>query len=71
MRSVPSMNMITGAACSPAMRIVTLKFTVKDSFDGDSIVTDLSFASVLVSAPGGVGGATIAPAKSMRFNLHK
>jgi uncharacterized repeat protein (TIGR02543 family) len=71
LRSVPSMNMTIGTNCSPAIRVVTLKFKVNGSFDGDSIDTDLSFASILVSGPGGVLGATTAPGKSVNFSLHK
>jgi hypothetical protein len=70
-RSVPGMNMIAGAPCSTAIRIVTLRFTVKDSFDGDSVNTGLSFASVLVSPPGGVVGTTTAPGKAVTLSLQK
>jgi hypothetical protein len=70
-RNVPSMNMLAGAPCSPDIRIVTLAFTVKSGFAGESTETDLSFASTLVSPVGGVVGATIAPGKTVSVTLQK
>jgi hypothetical protein len=32
-RSIPTMNMTTGASCSTDVRIVALKFTIKDEFE--------------------------------------
>jgi M6 family metalloprotease-like protein len=71
LRSVPSMNMVAGGQCSSDTQIVTLKFLVKDSFTEDSINTGISFASVLVSPPGGVTGSTTSPGKPVIFTLNK
>jgi X-Pro dipeptidyl-peptidase len=60
-RSVPSMNMLTGAPTSPAVKIVTLQFKVGDGFDVSSVNTDLFFASALISPTGGVTGVTLVP----------
>jgi hypothetical protein len=69
--SIPSMNMSVGAPCSPVLRIVTLKFSVKDGFVGDSTDTDLSFASIKVSPLAGVSQATIAPGAFVTVTLYK
>jgi hypothetical protein len=70
-RSVPSMNMVVGAPCSPAIRIVRLAFTVKGGFEGDTTETILSFASTLVSPAGGVVGSTIDPGQPISIALQK
>jgi hypothetical protein len=70
-RSVPSMNMVVGEPCSTYARIVTLAFTVKDGFAGDSIDTSLSFATISVSPPGGVTGTTIAPGIPISITVQK
>jgi hypothetical protein len=51
--------------------IVTLEFTVKDDFAGNSIVTSLSFTSAAVSAPGSIKGATTAPGLPVSITLSK
>jgi X-Pro dipeptidyl-peptidase len=70
-RSVPGMNMITGASCFPDIRIVKLEFTVKDGLTADSIVTDLGFDTATVAPAGGVTGTTVVPSKSVSITLHK
>ena len=70
-RSVPSMSMVVGAPCTPAIRIVRLIFTAKDGFTGESINTSLSFASTLVSPAGGVVGTTVDPGKPLSITLQK
>jgi hypothetical protein len=70
-RSVPGMNMVIGAPCLPEIMIVRLEFKVNDGFIGESIDTELSFASALVSPPSGFVGATLAPGKPVIFTLQK
>ena len=71
LRSVPSSNMMIGTPCSPAVRVVTLKFTVKDGFAGEAVDTNLSFSSITVSPPGGVVGVTTAPGKVVSIKVQK
>jgi hypothetical protein len=40
---VASMNMNIGLPCSTPVKVITLKFTVKDGFAGDSATSDLTF----------------------------
>jgi hypothetical protein len=68
-RSVPGMNMVIGAPCTDDVKIVTLKFTAKGKFTGESIDTALGFASVLVSPPGGVTGTRVAPSLPVTVTL--
>jgi hypothetical protein len=70
-RSVPGMNMVIGEPCKNDAKIVTLKFMIKDIFSEDSIDTDLSFASVLVSPPGGVVGTTTASGEPVTITLYQ
>jgi hypothetical protein len=58
LRSVPSSSMVLGVPCTPDVRIVTLKFSIKDGFVGTNIPTDISFVSALVSPPAGATGTT-------------
>jgi len=53
-RSVPSLNMLLGAPCANPVRVVTLKFTVKEDIE-DATTTAISFAAGLVNP---VAGAT-------------
>jgi|GEM_PF-3895701 len=69
-RSVPSLNMMLGASCSTPVRVVTLKFTVKDTFAADSVNTDLSFAAILVYPAAGVSSTT-APGIPLTVTLQK
>jgi ABC-type cobalamin transport system permease subunit len=71
LRSVPTSNMILGASCSSAVTIVTLKFTVTDSFAGESISTKLSVSSAIVNPPAGYLGTTTAPGQDWNFTLNK
>ncbi|MCL2766479.1 MAG: cohesin domain-containing protein [Peptococcaceae bacterium] len=68
-RSVASMNMMAGAPCVTPVRVVTLKFTVKDTFTAESIATDLSFVSIAVTSAAGVTGTTTAPGKALSVML--
>jgi|GEM_PF-1213391 len=70
-RSVSSMNMMTGASCVTPVRVVTLKFVVKDILATDSIATDLSFASIAVAPAAGVTGATTAPGRPISLTLSR
>jgi fibro-slime domain-containing protein len=54
LNSVPSMNLFLGAPCTPPVKLVTLKFTVKNDFTQ----TDLSFAYILVTSIVGVNSTT-------------
>jgi hypothetical protein len=71
LRSVPSLNMVAGAPCSPDVRIVTLQFTVKDNFAGESIDTVLAFASAAVSPTASALGATTAPGQPVSIAIYK
>ena len=71
LRSVPSSNMVIGMPCSPAVRIVTLQFTVLDAFSEESIETDLAFSSVTVTPPPGYIGATTAPSLPVKITLYQ
>ncbi|MCL1975712.1 MAG: hypothetical protein FWG61_06095 [Firmicutes bacterium] len=50
-RQAPSINTVFGEPCKPPVKIVTLKFTVKYSFAGPIINTDLIFTYVVVGCP--------------------
>ncbi|MDR0295497.1 MAG: hypothetical protein LBH91_04810 [Prevotellaceae bacterium] len=58
LRSVPSMNMVIGAPCSPPVRLITLKFIAKEGISGESVRANLGFASIAVSPPAGTTAAT-------------
>jgi len=59
-RSVPSLNMSVGAPCLQPVKVVTLKFLVKDGMDAESAVSSLSFASLNVFPAGNfIGTATV------------
>jgi hypothetical protein len=70
-QSVPTSNMLTGEACSPAVKIATLKFIVKDSFAGASADTELSFSTLFVAPTANVTGTTTAPAEPLPLTLQK
>jgi uncharacterized protein YcfL len=72
LRSVSSMKMTEGAPCSPAIKMVTLQFKAKSNFAGESMNTELSFASIAVSPPSGtVFGALTAPGKPVTITVRK
>jgi hypothetical protein len=71
MRSVPTTNVIAGASCSPAVKIVTLEFKVLGNFAGDSIDTALGFGFVQVNSPANYIGATTAPRRPVIVGLNK
>ena len=68
-RSVPSMNMVLGETCATDVKIVTLKFTVKDGFADESIETALSFAALVITGPAGYIGATTYPSNVFPVTL--
>jgi len=68
-RSVASLNMMTGASCVKPVRVVTLKFTVKGNLAAGSGATDLGFASIAVIPVAGVTGAITAPGKPLRVTF--
>ncbi|MDR0295498.1 MAG: hypothetical protein LBH91_04815 [Prevotellaceae bacterium] len=68
-RSVPAMNMVTGAPCSTSVRVVTLKFTVKEGLSGKSAAANFSFASILVSPPAGITKFTTAPGTALNISI--
>jgi len=70
-RSVPVLNMIAGAPCTPPVRVVTLKFTVKNNFAANSIATNIAFASIGVTPTAGVTGITTAPGNTLNITLNK
>jgi len=70
-RSVASLNMLTGATCITPVRVVTLKFTVKDNLAAERIATDLSFASIAVTPAAGVTGVTIAPGRAISVTFSR
>jgi uncharacterized repeat protein (TIGR02543 family) len=70
-RSIPTMNMIVGAPCSSVISIVTLKFKVADGFTEAYVETDLTFASAIVSPPGGITGTAITPVEPVTITLHQ
>ena len=69
--STPTMELIYGSPCSPEVRIVTLKFTVKNSFSGNSVDTEIVFDNITVNPPAGFIGATTAPGQPLNLNLYK
>ena len=63
--SMPSSNVILGASCDPAVKIVTLKFKVKSK----SADTDLSFDTLNITAVPIAIGATTAPPEPLPLPL--
>jgi hypothetical protein len=53
--TVPTLNMLTGAPCSPGDRVVTLEFKVVKNF----ITTELYLQDIVVNPRGGITGTTI------------
>jgi len=70
-RSVASMNMMTGVSCVTPVRVVTLKFTVKDILAAESVASDLSFASIAVTPAAGVSGAITAPGRALCVTISR
>jgi len=66
-RSVPSLNMMLGAPCNPPVKVVTLKFTVKDA--ANEAETVLSFGSITVNPTAGAKNSKTAPGKSLTLSL--
>ena len=70
-QSMATSNIVVGAPCSAGVRIVTLKFTVKDNLSSNSVNTDLTLGSVTVTPTAGVVGATTAPCEDLTLTLNK
>jgi M6 family metalloprotease-like protein len=70
-RSVPAMNMVVGLPCNPDIKIVTLKFMVKENIAESIVDTKLCFASAVVSPPGGVTGTGVTPGKCVTIKLRE
>jgi len=68
-RSVPSLNMLQGATCAPAVRVVTLIFTVNDVFEDGGINSEFTIAAQAVTPAAGVKGAVTAPVKPLSIVL--
>ena len=71
LRSIPSTNMVYGVPCADGVRIVTLKFKVKDGFDGESASARLSLLTALVTPPAYLIGAVTAPGQTWSFTVEK
>ncbi|MCL2496221.1 MAG: Ig-like domain-containing protein, partial [Clostridiales bacterium] len=71
LRSVPSLNMMAGVSCDPPFRVVTLKFTVKDSFTAASVDTNLSLISTVITPVAGVSGVTLDIGKPLSITFYK
>ena len=63
-RSIPGMNMVTGAPCAEDVKLVTFTFKATGKFDAESLDSAIDFASILVSPAGGVTGTLTAPGKA-------
>jgi hypothetical protein len=70
-RSIPSMNMVVGTACSDDIMIARLEFMVNKGFAGESVETEISIAAASVSPPGGVVGATVGTGQAVDFTVTK
>ena len=70
-RNMASSNMITGIPCTDTIRVATLKFTVKDGFDTESFLTNLNFASLIVTPASTVKTFSTAPGEALNLNLEK
>ncbi|MCL1975719.1 MAG: immune inhibitor A, partial [Firmicutes bacterium] len=69
-RSVPSLNMVSGEPCAPEVKIVTLKFTALSNFSEDKTTTALGFASTFVNPPAGSIGAGTAPGEELPLIIY-
>jgi len=69
-RHVPSINMMLGASCATPVRVVTLKFTLKENFAGDSVDSALSFASAILMPTAGIT-ALVNHGKPLPFSVNK
>jgi hypothetical protein len=52
-RYIPSTNMVLGVPSFPEIKVVTLNFTVLNTFVGDQVDTALAFGTVQVNPPAG------------------
>jgi hypothetical protein len=67
---VPSTNIINGVSCTPAAKIVTLKFSVKALLDKEPLKTFLGFGAITVNSPANCIGSTVAPGVGLPVTLH-
>jgi hypothetical protein len=70
-RSVSSMNMITGMPCANGEKIATLKFKFKDGFAGNNANAVLSIASALITPAAAVTGPITACGESETINFDR
>ena len=68
---VANMNMNIGAPCETPVRLITLKFTVKEDFAGDSITSDLTFDFAAAYPVNGVPGAATASTIPLTLTINK
>ncbi|MCL1816293.1 MAG: C69 family dipeptidase [Clostridiales bacterium] len=70
-RSMPSMNMVTGEDCSKPTVVATLKFKIKEGFELENIETALDFATLTVSPAGTVKAFLVEPSKPLTVTLYQ
>jgi len=70
-RSVPSLNMFSGASCATPVRVVTLKFKIKEGFEDENIYSDIGFAGVTVSPVAGVYNYLTETGLPVPINMHE
>ena len=70
-RSMPSQNMIIGEPCGNGVKITTLQFKVKDNINENSVSTEISFDSLLISPAGTVREFSTAPGAPLRLYLRQ
>ena len=66
---IPNMNVGVGSPCTTPVKLVTLKFTVKNNLPSASVDTDFSFSSLFVAAPASIPTPTTAPGESFNVTL--
>ena len=71
MRNVPNINMNVGVSCITPVRLITLKFKVKDILPAYEVTTDLSFAAINVYPTSDTSEATTTLGEPLTITLHK
>ncbi|MCL1816745.1 MAG: carboxypeptidase regulatory-like domain-containing protein [Clostridiales bacterium] len=69
-RNLPTSNLNAGAPCTEPVRLLTLKFKVKNTLPEDEVKTDVSFAAINVYPTPNITDATTAPGKSLTITLN-
>ncbi|MCL1816744.1 MAG: hypothetical protein FWG43_03980, partial [Clostridiales bacterium] len=70
MRNLPNSNLNVGAPCTDPLRLLTLKFAVKDTLGAGEVETDLSFAAVNVYPTADISDATTAPGENLTLSFN-